>query len=196
MTGRGVVRRLALALSLSLTGAASAAPVQDAAVQERIAACTGCHGMGVSETAGVPSLGGQQADYVVTQLFQFREKQREAPPMNDVAAAFSDDDLRTYADAVATLPPPAGSGPAVDAALAARAQASIGKHRCDSCHGSDLTGRDAIPRIRAQREEYLAAALSAYKSNARPGYDPAMNEVTQDLKDDEIRDLAAYIAKL
>ena len=147
-------------------------------------------------TEGVPSLGGQQADYVVTQLFQFREKQREAAPMNEIAAGFSDDDLRAYSDAIASLPAPVWSGPPADAQQTERAQAAIAKHQCLSCHGPDLAGRDAIPRIRGQRQEYLAAALTAYRSNARPGYDPAMNEVAQELKDDEIRDLAAYIATL
>lgn len=181
-----------------LAGAAFAAPnpAADASGPERLTACVACHGAGTSSTEGVPSLGGQQADYVVTQLFQFREKQREAAPMNDIAAGFSDDDLRAYGEAIAALPAPGWSGPPADVALKERAQAAIAKHKCVSCHGADLAGRDAIPRIRAQREEYLAAALTAYKSNTRPGYDPAMNEVAQDLKDDEIRDLAAYIATL
>ncbi|WCS25016.1 c-type cytochrome [Methylobacterium sp. NMS14P] len=188
---RGLVPALG---GLLLAGAALAAP--DAAMQERLAPCIGCHGAGTSATEGVPSLGGQLPDYVVTQLFQFREKQREAPPMNEVAAGFADDDLRGYADAVATLPPPAWSGPPVDAALAARAQALVAKHQCNSCHGPDLAGRDAIPRIRAQREEYLAKALAGYKSNARPGYDPAMNEVAQGLSEADIKDLAAYVSRL
>lgn len=190
----GLIRGLASVLGVPLAGAALAAP--DAAMQERLAPCVACHGGGASETEGVPSLGGQQADYVVTQLFQFREKQRTAPPMNDVAAGFSDDDLRAYADAVATLPPPAWSGPAADPALVTRAQALVSKHQCNSCHGADLAGRDAIPRIRAQREEYLARALAAYKSNDRPGYDPAMNEVAQGLSEADIQDLAAYVSRL
>ncbi|SEF75528.1 Cytochrome c553 [Methylobacterium sp. 190mf] len=188
---RGLVSALG---GLLLAGAALAAP--DAAMQERLAPCIGCHGAGTSATEGVPSLGGQLPDYVVTQLFQFREKQREAPPMNEVAAGFSDDDLRAYADAVATLPPPGRSGPAADAALTERAQALVAKHQCNSCHGPDLAGRDAIPRIRAQREEYLAKALAGYKSNTRPGYDPAMNEVAQGLSDADIKDLAAYVSRL
>ena len=46
------------------------------------------------------------------------------------------------------------------------------------------------------QQDYLAAALIGYRSNTRPGYDPAMNEAAQGLKDDEIRDLAAYISRL
>ncbi|QGY06168.1 c-type cytochrome [Methylobacterium mesophilicum SR1.6/6] len=189
-----VILGLAPALGVLLTGAALAAP--DAAMQERLAPCIACHGAGTSETEGVPSLGGQMPDYVVTQLFQFREKQREAPPMNDIAAGFSDDDLRSYADAVATLPPPTRSEAAADPALTERGQALVAKHQCNSCHGSDLAGRDAIPRIRAQREDYLAKALTGYKSNSRPGYDPAMNEVAQGLNEADIKDLAAYVSRL
>ncbi|MGH1588475.1 c-type cytochrome [Methylobacterium phyllosphaerae] len=188
------IRGLAAALGGLWAGVSVAAP--DAAMQERLAPCIGCHGAGTSQTEGVPSLGGQLPDYVVTQLFQFREKQREAPPMNDVAAGFSDDDLRAYADAVATLPAPAHSGAPADSALTERAQALVAKHQCNSCHGPDLAGRDAIPRIRAQREDYLAKALTGYKSNARPGYDPAMNEVAQGLSEADIKDLAAYVSRL
>jgi cytochrome c553 len=194
VTWMRILRGLGPALGAMLAGTAFAAP--DAAMQERLAPCIGCHGAGTSETEGVPSLGGQLPDYVVTQLFQFREKQREAPPMNDVAAGFSDDDLRAYADAVATLPPPSRSGPPADPALTERGQALVAKHQCNSCHGSDLAGRDAIPRIRAQREDYLAKALAGYKSNARPGYDPAMNEVAQGLSEADIKDLAAYVSRL
>ncbi|WP_313899321.1 c-type cytochrome [Methylobacterium sp. E-065] len=192
--GLRAIRGLIPALGSLLAGAALAAP--DAAMQERLAPCIACHGAGTSETEGIPSLGGQMPDYVVTQLFQFREKQREAPPMNDIAAGFSDDDLRAYADAVGTLPPPARTGDPADPALMARAQSLVAKHQCTSCHGADLAGRDAIPRIRDQREEYLLKALAGYKSNARPGYDPAMNEVAQELSEADIKDLAAYVSRL
>lgn len=179
-------------LATLLIGTASAAPLG-----ERLAPCLACHGAGgTSETAGVPSLGAQMPDYIVTQLFQFREGQRQAPPMNEMAAGLSDDDLRSYSDALGALPAPVATGGAPDAALTTRAQALIAKHQCNSCHTADLTGRDSIPRIRGQREEYLAAALTGYRSNARPGYDPAMNEAAQGLKDDEIRDLAAYLSRL
>ncbi|MCX4197446.1 hypothetical protein OMR07_19350, partial [Methylobacterium organophilum] len=185
-----LIRGLVYALGgLLLTGATRAAP--DAAMQERLAPCIGCHGAGTSATEGVPSLGGQLPDYVVTQLFQFREKQREAPPMNEVAAGFSDDDLRGYADAVATLPPPAWAGPPADAALAARAQALVAKHQCNSCHGPDLAGRDAIPRIRAQREDYLAKALAAppqYRFTDSPtGYVSLINRASVAAVEDYLR---------
>ncbi|KAB1072435.1 c-type cytochrome [Methylobacterium planeticum] len=190
------MRRLANGLALCLlaltglpTGPAGAQPVA-----ERLPACLGCHGgQGRSETEGVPSLGGMPADYVLTQLYLFREKQRVAPPMNEMAAGLSDDDLRTISDAVAALPPPTSDGGG-DPARIARAKDLVARHQCGSCHNADFSGHDQIPRIRAQREEYLVAALRGYKSNARAGYDPAMNEAAQPLSDDDIRDLAHYLA--
>jgi cytochrome c553 len=182
---------IGLALAAGLATAASSEPLG-----ERLAPCLGCHGGGTSETPGVPSLGAQPADYLVTQLYQFRESQRVAPPMNDMAAGLSDDDLRAFADEISKLPAPKPAGEGPDPALAERARALVGRHQCNSCHGADLAGRDAIPRLRGQREEYLAKALAGYKSNERPGYDPAMNEVAQGLSEADIPVLAAYLSRL
>ncbi|MER2268350.1 c-type cytochrome [Methylobacterium oxalidis] len=163
-------------------------------VAERLPACLACHGeSGTSANAGVPSLGGMPADYVLTQLYLFREKQRVADPMNAMAEGLSDDDLRALGEAMAKLPPPKPAGEA-DASRMAAAQPLIAKHQCGSCHGADLAGREQIPRIGAQREDYLLATLRAYKSNARAGYDPAMNEVAQGLSDAEIVELAYAVA--
>ena len=46
-------------------------------IAERAAPCLACHGeKGQSETENIPSLGAQQAPYVLIQLFMFREKLR------------------------------------------------------------------------------------------------------------------------
>lgn len=186
------MRRLANGLCLL---ALSVLPTAAQPVSERLPACLACHGAnGRSETAGVPSLGGMPADYVLTQLYLFREKQRVAPPMNEMAAGLSDDDLRTMADAVAALPPPVSQGKG-DPARIERAKDLAARHNCGSCHNADFSGREQIPRIRAQREDYLVTALRGYKSNARAGYDPAMNAAAQPLSDEDILDLAHYISR-
>jgi cytochrome c553 len=53
-----------------------------------------------------------------------------------------------------------------------------------------------MPRLASQREDYLVKTLRAYKSNARRGYDASMAEVLYPIKDDEIPDLAYYLAHL
>jgi len=182
--------RPATFLAAFLVGAA----IPALAAAPDISACVGCHGPGTSETQGIPSLGGMPALYVTNQLFMFREGQRKADPMNDLAEPMSDDDLKAYADAIAALPAPEGVGKA-DADMSARADAVIAKHRCQSCHGKDLGGDKGVPRIRGQREDYLAAALRGYKSSERAGFDPQMNEVAGELSQSEISDLAAVLSR-
>lgn len=164
-----------------------------------MAPCLACHGdSGQSETAGVPSLGGQPAPYLLIQLYLFREGQRVAEIMNDMTKDFSDDDLRAFSDAIAKLPPPQPPRPAADVPDAARMQsgrALIGQYRCNTCHNLDLTGHDNIPRIADQREDYLVKTLRDYKSNARQGYDGVMAEVLAPIADAQILDLASYLAR-
>ncbi len=76
-----------------------------------------------SETENTPSLGGQQAPYALIQLFMFREKLRTFEPMNEMAKALTDDDLRTFSDFIAKMPKPAPPADAGDPARMQRGQA-------------------------------------------------------------------------
>jgi cytochrome c553 len=91
------------------------------------------------------------------------------------------------------MPPPAPAPP-LAAADAEKAAALVGQYHCNSCHGPDLAGQQTIPRIAGQHADYLRQALTSYKNNTRRGYSPAMNEASQDIKDDEIPLLANYVA--
>jgi cytochrome c553 len=131
---------------------------------ERVAPCLACHGeKGYSEHPAVPSLGGQPAPYLLIQLYLFRENQRSSlyrrddqmiQIMSDMTKGFSDDDLRTFSDFLARLPPPP---PPQDA--------------------PDLSGRENVPRISNQREDFLVKTLREYRDNIRHGYDGVMASV-------------------
>ncbi|HUK04576.1 MAG TPA: c-type cytochrome [Burkholderiales bacterium] len=163
---------------------------------ERVPVCLACHGAkGQSATPDVPSLGGQPAPYLLIQIYLFREKQRAVPLMNEMAKGLSDDDLRGLSDALAKLPAPAPSAEAADPARIERGRALITRHRCNSCHNLDLSGRENVPRIAGQREDYLARTLREYKNNTRHGYDGVMAEVTDAVTEAEIADLAHTIAR-
>jgi cytochrome c553 len=174
---------------------ATSEPLLAETMAERAGPCLACHGAkGQSETPDIPSLGGQPAPYLLIQLYLFREKQRSVAIMNEMTKGFTDDDLRNFSDTIAKLPPPAP----VDTGDGARIQsgrALITAHRCNSCHGLDLAGRENIPHIAGQREDYLARTLREYKSNTRHGYDGVMAEVTQEVTDAQIADLAYTIAR-
>ena len=58
-----------------------------------------------------------------------------------------------------------------------------------------MSGRESIPRIVNQREDYLINALREYKNNTRHGYDGVMAGVLAQVTDAQIVDLAYYIAR-
>jgi cytochrome c553 len=166
-------------------------------IAERVAPCLTCHGeKGQSETENIPSLGAQQAPYVLIQLFMFREKLRAFEPMNEMAKALTDDDLRAFSDFIATLPKPSPPVDAGDPARLRRAQALVQQHHCGSCHNADFSGRDNVPRLADQREDYLARTMREYKDNSRHGYDGTMAEVLQPVTPEQIADLAYFLARL
>jgi cytochrome c553 len=181
--------RAALA-ALFFSALAAAAPVA-----ERVQACYACHGeRGQSAQPDIPSLGGQPSFFLLTQLFLFREGRRGGP-MIELAKGWSDDELRGFADHLAAqLPPPAPPRDAPDAARLARAQALLAKEHCGVCHNPDYSGREQMPRLAHQREDYLLKALRDFKSGRRIGYGQAMSQELARLGDEDLADLAHYFA--
>jgi len=187
------MRRLIAAAALLCVTTLSAQPQT---FEERLAVCHACHGEnGISQTIEVPSLAGMPANFTLIQLFLFRQKTRRVEIMNDLAKDMTDDDLRKFSEYFAKLPPPRASD-TPDPAIAERAAAAIAKYRCASCHNPDFSGRDQMPRLAAQREDYLLKALRDYKAATRPGYEPTMDELMRPVSDTEIVDLAYYLSRL
>jgi cytochrome c553 len=77
-----------------------------------------------------------------------------------------------------------------------RGQALVQQNRCNNCHNGDLSGKENVPRIANQREDYLAKTLGEYKDNSRHGYDGTMADVMGSISKDQIADLAYYIARV
>jgi cytochrome c553 len=189
------VRRGAVAACVLAAFLVEAASARSQPLTERLAPCLACHGeRGTSETPEVPSLGGQPAPFLLIQLYQFREKQRLAEPMNELSKDFTDDDLRTFSDELAKLPPPTPPAEGAQAARLEKGRIAAQRHRCGFCHNPDMSGHDQIGRIGAQREDYLLKALREYKTGERRGYDPAMVEVAQGISDEDLADVAHYLA--
>ena len=166
-------------------------------LEQRFVTCQSCHGeKGQSQTEYTPSLGGQQAPYALIQLFMFREKLRTFEPMNDMAKALTDDDLRNFSDFIATLPKPAPPADTGESARMQRGQALAKQYLCNNCHNRDFSGKENVPRIANQREDYLAKTLAEYKDNSRHGYDGTMADVMGSVTKEQIADLAYYIARV
>ena len=167
-------------------------------VEQRIELCYVCHGRnGQSQTSLIPSIGGQPSFFVVAQLFLFRDGRRgtAAQGMYDAAKTLTNDDLRAFGNFIARLPPPAPPPGKPDPARAARGAALAQQHHCAACHNTDYSGREQMPRLANQREDYLLKTLRDYKSGARRPYGQGMEDVMT-LSDADFSDLAHYLAHL
>lgn len=174
----------------------SALPAGAAAAEEKLAPCLACHGAdGQSVIPGTPSLGGQPVFYLTVQMLMFRDKLRAVEPMNQAMQGFTNNDLSNMAAYLAKLPPPKPPAGAVDAERMDRARALIAQHRCNFCHQGNYAGEENVPRLAGQREDYLVKALRDYKNNTRRGYDASMADVLYPISDEQLLDLAYFLAR-
>jgi cytochrome c553 len=144
-----------------------------------------------------PSLGGQPAFFTVAQLFLFRDGRRgKTPtPMDAYAKKLSDADLQSLAATFEKLPPPKLPSRAVDRARFDRGKALLQKRNCRVCHNPDFSGREQMPRLANQREDYLLKAMRDYLGGLRIGYGGAtMPEELAGLGDADLMDIAHYLA--
>jgi cytochrome c553 len=176
---------------------AGAGPGSAQSIEDRAKLCHACHGpAGQSSLPETPSIGGQPQFFVVAQLFLFREGRRNNAPMTEAAKGLTNDDLRAFAEYVSRLPPPAPPANPPDPARLVRGRALTRQHPCGVCHNPDFSGREQMPRLAHQREDYLLKAMREYKSGARIGYAGAMATELQGLSDDDLRELAYFFSHL
>jgi cytochrome c553 len=193
------LRMLMLAVIVSLPAVSARAAADAAAGKAKAEICTPCHGdKGIATGAGIPSLAGQQDQFIQWQLVFFRSGRRPNPAMGPLVAALSDEDVRNLGAYFASLPyntKTATEKP--NAELAAKGKTIAGQHRCASCHKDNFRGERAAPAIADQREDYLVKALTDYRSASRPSVGvAAMTEAAAGLNDDEIAAVAHYLATL
>ncbi|PKM12057.1 MAG: cytochrome c4 [Gammaproteobacteria bacterium HGW-Gammaproteobacteria-3] len=65
--------------------------------------CMGCHGSSAEGRGVFPRLAGQQPDYIVKQLKDFKAGTRKGGPMSAMAANLSDDDIKALAAYLGSL---------------------------------------------------------------------------------------------
>jgi cytochrome c553 len=185
-------------LAAALFAGGPAADAADiAAGKAKAELCVGCHGeSGISTAENIPSLAGQQDQFVQWQLVFFRAGTRKNDAMQPIVEQLNNEDIRNLGAYFASLTPPK-SPPDNDTDLSKKgAQAAAGR-RCASCHTDSYAGTKGVARLTGQREEYLVKALREYKSGARfGGSGGAMTDVAYPLSEEEIVALAHYVAHL
>ena len=153
-------------------------------------ACAGCHGeTGVSATAGTPSLVGFDEKYFVAAMNAYRSGQRRHEPMQSIATATGEADLKALALHYALQTAAPARTPAKGNAAAGKAAAAA----CAGCHGEQgVSASPANPSLAGQDAEYLVAAMRAYKDGSRT--EESMKLAAGKVGDSAIADLAAHYA--
>jgi cytochrome c553 len=159
-------------------------------------ACAACHGAdGISTLENIPSLAGQPETFTTLQLILFRERIRLVDAMLEVSRPLTDGDIADLAAHYARLPPRPSAGPR-DAAKADQGAALAERLRCATCHERSYAGRDQMPRLAGQREDYLLRSMQQYRDNQRTGTDTTMQGVLYGVSDADLAAMAHYLAQL
>jgi len=158
--------------------------------------CAACHGPnGNSMTPANPSIAQQPAQFISTQLYQFREGNRKDPQMSPMAEKLSNQEMNELADFFAKQKADAPKHKA--SAESEKAGPELArKYNCTQCHGPALMGTQHIPRIAGQQFEYLKTQLHLFKQGKRADIDGNMTSAAKAVPEKELDVLADYVSGL
>jgi cytochrome c553 len=167
--------------------------------------CARCHGVDGLGRGAFPVLAGQHAAYLRASLDAYLKGERHSGIMEPVAASLGPDEMQEIAEYYSSLeaaPPLAAPGDAdVDRGrrIAERGLPEKLVPACMSCHGEHEIRRNPhYPKLAGQYAEYIRQQLRVFRDRKRGGtpYHHIMQRVATQLSDDDIRDVAAYLASL
>ena len=187
--------------------AAPAAPVG----AEQIAAgvCAGCHNAdGNSVIPMNPILAGQQAQYITTQLMNFKgtdtdPAKRNSPVMSSMVATLSAEDMKSLGDYYAKQKTSPSQAPADEKLLATGkilyhgGNIENGVPACASCHGPTGAGiPPRYPAVSGQHAEYTLTQLNQFNTGDRDNDNKVMQKVLTRMSAQDKRAVAAYISTM
>ncbi len=176
-------------------------------LEQRLLACTGCHGEDGRALGDVffPRIAGKPAGYLLNQLRNFRDGRRSYPLMGNLLSLLDDRYLKDIAEHFSglNLPYPAPSPVLPEQASADQARALV-RHgdparkiaACTSCHGAALTGvQPHVPGLLGLPRDYVNAQLGAWKTGQRQAQAPdCLAHIARALQTDEVSALAAWLS--
>ncbi len=162
----------------------------DATAGEPLSAnCGDCHGFrGVSVDATVPSLAGQDAQYLLSATKAYQNWSRLHYVMHRFVGELSDTEVENLAAFYATQEPEAAE---VEKLLPVEKLATV----CERCHGLDVGPTTlVVPKIRGQNRDYLIKTLRAYRDGNRGS--SMMHTMILPRSDSIIESISAHYANL
>ncbi len=205
---KGIPLALALALATVGTGCTNLERSRDLnnpnvpPAVTAVQVCSNCHGVdGNSVSPNFPRLAGQQADYIVAQLENFRSHHRSDPPgfqyMWGLSHHLTDAQIKGLADYFSkqVMKPNAPVDPqkmATGKVIFENGVPSEEAPPCIACHGPKAQGLSTFPRLANQHQAYLVKQLHIFQeTEGRPG--TPMKEVSHNLTAGEMEAVAAYL---
>ena len=158
--------------------------------------CSACHGPDGNSINGMyPILAGQSWRYIYIELKDFKEGRRSDPQMSPMAANLTKEEmmaLGNYYAAQKPKPVPFNADPA----RVEKGKKTSDVVLCPMCHLGEFKGQNEIPRVAGQWPEYVKKQLQDFKAKRRTNDGGNMTSVSATLSDDDIENLAHYIANL
>lgn len=186
------------AIAVLTLAAAFPAFAQDVEAGAKKAAevCAACHGPGGNSAVPLyPHLAGQTARYIYLQLKDFNEGRRTDSLMTPIAKTLTRDDMlnvAAYYAAQELRPTDFKADPERVAKGSTRAAETL----CTMCHGTGFRGQNEIPRVAGQQHDYIVKQLKDFKERRRTNDAGNMTSVSRTLSDEDIENLAQYLATL
>jgi cytochrome c553 len=191
---------LAAALAAAVASSVHAQlPAQRSATEAKpakLAVCAACHGEdGNSTNPQYPVLAQQTARYIFLQLKDFKEGRRKDPLMSPVAETLDSSDMLALAGWFSSQKAKP-TGFRADPAKAEAGRKVADAVLCSMCHGGNFTGQNEVPREAGQHYAYVKKQLEDFKAKRRTNDAGNMTSVTSTLTDEQIDELAQYVANL
>jgi cytochrome c553 len=203
----GTVLLLVASLLFGSSHATDAPTVPDT-LQQRIVACTGCHGVHGEGTPGsgfFPRLAGKPAGYLVRQMQDFQSGLRKYAPMEYTVRQLSPAYMQEIAEYFSAQQVPYSRSPLprVPAATMQRGEQLVNKGdpdrkipACVSCHGTQLTGVEpSTPGLIGLPYDYISSQLGSWRTHTRATVAPyCMSIVANQLSVSDITAVSAWLA--
>lgn len=172
--------------------------------QAKSVTCAACHGVdGNSVNPEWPTIAGQHANYIVTQLKAYQDGTRNNPMMMGMVAGLNEQDMKDLAAFYAAqTPAPLYADPElVDLGerIYRGGNLATGVTACIACHGPQGLGNPAAgwPRVAGQHAAYTAHELREYRDGERvTDMGGMMRDIARRMTDAEIEAVASYIQGL
>lgn len=164
--------------------------------------CSACHGLtGQGNNPMFPKLAGQNEEYLVRQIMNFKTGARKGQVMLYQLGDLSAEDvaaLAGYFSRQRLLP-----GKVVDKAmqetgrrLYSLGNAANGVAACSTCHGEQARGGGLMPRMAGQHAEYIAEQLYRFIDADRVAGQTQRHPAGLALTHDEIRAVSLFLSAL